>query len=175
MTGYFDLKHEWEIDSAHHEGDAWSNRGVGPMAVTMKTTSMFTAPKVTQVEPSDGFVARQALVDGYAHKTSKDPAAALQPIRKDAKELKERFTTWSLSVAEFEHQFKAIDEAQKTLVVREMTGPSKFDEIMEKLEMIINEMMADDGPVPMDLGHVGTHDAKMNDTERFGHEQRHVI
>ena len=68
---------------------------------------------------------------------------------KDAKELKERLTAWSLKVAEFEHQFKVIDEAQKIFVVREMmpkdikreflTGPRK------------NEMMADDGPLPMDL------------------------
>ena len=35
--------------------------------------------KVTQVEPSDGFVAWQALVDGYAPKSSNDPAIALQP------------------------------------------------------------------------------------------------
>ena len=42
-----------------------------------------------------------------------------------------------------------------------LTGPRKFDEIMEKLEIIVNEMMADDGPVPMDLGNVGMHDAKM--------------
>ena len=41
-----------------------------------------------------------------------------------------------------------------------LTGQRKFDEIMETLE-IINEMVADDGPVPMDLGNVGTHDAKM--------------
>ena len=48
-----------------------------------------------------------------------------------------------------------------TFVMREMmpkdsrreflTGPRKFDEIMEKLEIIIKEMMADDGPIPMDL------------------------
>ena len=65
--------------------------------------------------------------------------------------------------------------AQKTLVAREMmpkdikceflTGPRKFDEIMEKLEIIINEMMADDGPVPMDLGNVGTHDTKMTQND----------
>ena len=42
-----------------------------------------------------------------------------------------------------------------------LTGQRKFDEIMETLEIIINEMVADDGPVPMDLGNVGTHDAKM--------------
>ena len=39
-----------------------------------------TVLKVTQVEPSHGFVARQALVDGYAPKSSNDPAKALQPI-----------------------------------------------------------------------------------------------
>ena len=73
-------------------------------------------------------------------------------------------------MAEYEHQFKVIDEAQKIFVVRDMMpkdikreflrGPRKFDEIMEKLEIIINEMMADDGPVPMDLGNVSGHDTK---------------
>ena len=81
---------------------------------------------------------------------------------KEAKELKERLTAWSLRVAEYELRFKEIDEAQKTFVVRQVmpkdikreffTGPTKFDEVMDKLEIIINEMMADDGPVPMDLG-----------------------
>ena len=85
-----------------------------------------TVVKVTQVEPSHGFVAWQALVDVCAPKSSKDPAIALQPILampkrcKDAKELKERLTAWSLKVAEYEHQFKAIDEAKKTFVVRGM-------------------------------------------------------
>ena len=37
----------------------------------------------------------------------------------DAVEEKEKLTAWSLKVAEYEHQFKAIDEAQKTFVVRE--------------------------------------------------------
>ena len=41
-----------------------------------------------------------------------------------------------------------------------LTGPRKFDEIMEKLEIIINEMMVDDGPVPMEPG-ICRHDAKM--------------
>ena len=69
----------------------------------------------------------------------------------DAKELKERLTAWSLKVAEYEHQFKATDEAQKTCAVREMmskdirreflTGPRKFDENMEKLEIITNGPM----------------------------------
>ena len=113
-------------------------------------------------------MAWQALVDGYAPKSSNDPAIAPQPTLatphkcKDSRDLKERLTAWSLKVAEYEDQFKVIDEAQKILVVREMmpedikreflTGPRKFDEIVEKLEIIINEVMADDGLVPMDLG-----------------------
>ena len=31
---------------------------------------------------------------------------------------------------------------------------------MEKLEIIVNEMMADDGPIPMELGNVCAYDAK---------------
>ena len=72
--------------------------------------------------------------------------------------MKERLTALSLKVVEYEHQFKVMDEAQKILVVRRMmqkdirrellTGPRKCDEIMEKLEIIVNEMMADDGPTP---------------------------
>ena len=142
-----------------------------------------TVLRITQTEPSHWFVAWQALVDGYAPKSSSDPAIALQAILvtpkrcKDAKELKERLTAWSLKVAEYEHQLKAKDEAQKIFVVREMmpkdikleflTEPRKFDEILEKLDIIVNEMMADDGPVPMDLGNVGTHDTKMaqNDSD----------
>ena len=71
-------------------------------------------------------MAWQALVDGHAPKSSNDPAIALQPTlatperSKDAKELKERLTALSLRVAEYEHQFKTIDEAQKTIVGREM-------------------------------------------------------
>ena len=115
------------------------------------------------------------------HWLSNDPAIALPPILatpkrcKDAKELKVRLTAWSLKVAEYEHQFKTSDEAQKIFVVREMmpkdikreflTGPRKFDESMEKLEIIVNEMMADDGPTPMDLGNVGTHDAKTTQSD----------
>ena len=66
----------------------------------------------------------------------------------------------------YEHHFKTIDEAQKAFEVEEMmpkdikreflTGPRKFVEIMEKLEIVVSQMMADDGPVPMDLGNVGT-------------------
>ena len=135
-----------------------------------------TVLKVCQAEPSHGIVAWQEMVDGYAPKSLNDPATALQPALstptrcKDAKECKEKLTAWSLKVAEFEHQFKVVGEAQKTFVVTEMmpkdirrqflTRPKKFDEIMVKLE-IINETMADDGPVPMDLGNVGGYDARM--------------
>ena len=87
--------------------------------------------------------------------------------------MKERLTAMSLKVAECEYQFFAIDEAQKTFAVREMmpkdikreflTGPTKLDEIMEKLEIIINEMMAD---VPMGLGNVGTHDARTTQSDQ---------
>ena len=36
---------------------------------------------------------------------------------------------------------------------------------MEKLEIIMNEMMADDGPAPMDSGNAGTHDVKMTQSD----------
>ena len=83
-----------------------------------------TVLKVTQMEASRGFVAWQALVDGNAPNSSNDPPTALQPIPstlqrcKDAKEMKEKLKAWSLKVAEYEHRFKVIDEAQKTSVVR---------------------------------------------------------
>ena len=131
-----------------------------------------TVLKVTQTEPSHGFVTWQALVDGYAPKSSNDPAIALQPKPatpkrcKDAKELKERLTAWSLKVAEYEHQFKVCAEdirgemMPKDIKREFLTGPRKFDEIMEQLEIIVNEMMADDGPTQTDLGSVGAYDAK---------------
>ena len=55
-----------------------------------------------------------------------DPAIVLQPKLatrercKDTKDLKERLKAWSLEVTMYEHQFKAIDGAQKTPVVRGM-------------------------------------------------------
>ena len=117
-----------------------------PWPTRQKAAARATVLRITQTEPSHGFVAWQALVDGYAPKSSNDPAIALQPKLatpkrcKDAKELKERLTAGSLKVAEYEHQFKTIDEAQKKFVVREMmpkdvkreflTGPRNFDEIM---------------------------------------------
>ena len=101
-----------------------------------------TVLQVTQVEPRHGFVGWRALVDGCAPKSSDDPAAALQPILpthpKDARmqrKLKETLTGWSSQAVEYEHQFKVIDEAQKTFEVRGMmpedikreflTGPRK--------------------------------------------------
>ena len=47
-----------------------------------------------------------------------------------------------------------------------VTAPRNFDEIREKLEIIINEMMADDGPVPLDLGNFGTHDARTTQSDQ---------
>ena len=69
------------------------------MVLTLKMTCVST-----WVEPSHGVMAWQALVDGYAPKSSNEPAIALQTILatpercKDAKELKERLTAWSLRV-----------------------------------------------------------------------------
>ena len=37
---------------------------------------------------------------------------------------------------------------------------------MKQLEIIINEIMADDGPVPMDLGNVGAHDARTTQSDQ---------
>ena len=37
--------------------------------------------------------------------------------------------------------------------------------MLEKLEIIVNEMMADDGPVPMELENVVTHDTKMTQND----------
>ena len=94
----------------------------------------------------------------------------------DAKELKEKLTAWSLKVAEYEHQLKLIDQTQKTIVLREIaedirrefpTRPRKLDEIMKKLEIIIiNEMLADDGPTSVDLGSVDVHDAGMMQSDK---------
>ena len=173
-------------DGRHAEDDKHVELDYEPAVALANATegaARATVLRITQTEPSHGFVARQALVGGHAPKLSNDPAIALQPTLatpkscKDAKELKERLTAWSLKVAEYEHQFKTVDEAQKIFVVREMmpkdikreflTGPRKFDELMEKLEIIVNEIMADDGPVPMELGSGGTHDTKttQNDSD----------
>ena len=101
-----------------------------------------TVLKVTQVEPSHGFVAWQALVDGHAPKSSNDPAIALQPILatpeicKDAKQLEERLTAWSLKVAEYEQQFKVIGEAQRTFVVREMMPKGHQAEVPDGTEEV---------------------------------------
>ena len=178
--GYVDPKHEtgkliqritkgtlrateaW-TDGRHAQGDKHVELDyelAEALANATKSAAKSTVLKVTQVEPSHGFVAWQALVDGCAPKSSNDLAPALQPILatpkgcKDEKELKERLTAWTLKVAEYEHQFKAIDEAQKIFVVREMmpkvikreflTGRRKCVEIMETLEIISNARREDD-------------------------------
>ena len=90
--------------------------------------------------PSHGFVAWQALVDGYAPKSSNDPPIALKHILatskrcKDAKELKERLTAWSLKVTENEHQFKTIGEVWKIFVVREMMPKNIKREFLDGTE-----------------------------------------
>ena len=72
-----------------------------------------TVLRITQTEPSHGFVVWQALVDGCPPKSSNDPAIARQPTLatpkrcKDAKELKERLTAWSLKVAECDSALSA--------------------------------------------------------------------
>ena len=150
------------------------------MANATEGAARATVLRITQTEPSHRFVAWQALVDGYAPKSSNDPARALQPALatpercKDGKE-QARLTACSLKVADYERQVKTTDEAQKIFVVREMmpkdikreflTGPRKLDELVEKSEIIVNEMMADTGPVPTDLGNVDTHDMKMTQND----------
>ena len=47
-----------------------------------------------------------------------------------------------------------------------LTGLRTFEEIMEKLEIIINELMADDGPEPKDLGNVGKHNARTTQSDQ---------
>ena len=103
------------------------------LASATEGAAIATVLRITQTEPSHGFVAWQALVDGDAPKSSNDPAIAPQPFLatpkrcKDAKELKERLTAWSMKVAEYECQFKTIDEAQKLL---------RGAEMMPKLEIM---------------------------------------
>ena len=54
------------------------------LAVTLanvtEVAARSTVLKVTQMEPSHGFVAWQAPDDGYAPKSSNDPPTGLQPI-----------------------------------------------------------------------------------------------
>ena len=78
-------------------------------------------------------------------------------------------------MAEYEHQFNLKDEVQMTLVVSEMpkdvkrefpTGVTKLFEITEKLSIIINEMVPDDGPVPKDLGSVGMQVARTTHSDQ---------
>ena len=96
-------------DGRHAEDD---KRGelvyelVAPATGTEEGAARSTVLKVTPMEPSHAFVAWQALVDGFAPKSSNDPAFALQPILaapkrcNEAEELKERLTAWSLRMAE---------------------------------------------------------------------------
>ena len=98
--GYVDLKHEarkwiqritkgtlrateaW-TDGRYAEDDKYIEEdfelAVAPANVT-EDAARATVLEVTQTEASHGFVAWQALVDGYPPKASNDPAEALQPI-----------------------------------------------------------------------------------------------
>ena len=132
--GYVDPKHEagklilritketlrateaW-TDGRHAQDDKYvglDNELAVALANGTEGAARSTVLKVSQQEPSHGFVAWEALVNGYAPKSSNDPAIALQPTLvkpkrcKDAKALKERLTAWSSKVTEHEHQFKAI-------------------------------------------------------------------
>ena len=79
-----------KADTADHEMDAQSDRDLDKyveldceLAVALANVTegaRATALRVTQVEPSHGFVAWQALVDGLALRPSNDPAIALQSI-----------------------------------------------------------------------------------------------
>ena len=79
-------------------------------------------------------------------------------------------TTYNLPRHHHSRKFKVTDGAQNTIMAREMmqndikrelmSGLMKLDEIMEKLEIIIHGMIADDGTVEMDLVNLGTHDAR---------------
>ena len=68
----------------HHAGDDKHVELDYELAVALANATegagRATVLKVTQTEPSHGFVAWQALVDGYAPESSNDPATALQPI-----------------------------------------------------------------------------------------------
>ena len=114
-----------------------------------------TVLRITQTEPSHGFVARQTLVDGSALHVVERPGDSVAAHTRDQKvqgregaEGKAHSVVTESGRVRDEHQFKANDEAQKIFVAREMmredikreflAGPRKFDEIMEKLRIIAN-------------------------------------
>ena len=140
------------------------------LAVLANVTKSAARSTVSQTKRGHGFVAWQAVVDGFSPNSSSDPAIALQPILatprrwKDAEEFKEKLTAWSLKVAEKEHLFEENNgEAHQAKQLR--TGPRKFGEIIEQLE-IINATMADDGPRPTDLVSFGTQDARTTKSDQ---------
>ena len=60
------------------------------MANATEGAARATVLRITQTEPSHGFVAWQALVDGYAPKSSNDLAIALPAYTRDAQEVQGR-------------------------------------------------------------------------------------
>ena len=102
--GYIDPKHEagewmqritkgmaratetW-TDGRHAEDDKYVELDYElAVATTTEGAARSTVLKVTQVEPSHGIRAWQALFDGYAPKSSNDSAVALQPYSRHLKD-----------------------------------------------------------------------------------------
>ena len=79
------------------------------LANATEGASRATVLRITQTEPSHGFVAWQALVDGYAPQVVQRPGDSAAARTRDAQEVQGREGAWSLKVAEYEHQFKTID------------------------------------------------------------------
>ena len=129
--GFIDLAHRgWKANSADHRGRSEGReltvdmlksdnacraglRACCGLGQRDRRRSKSYVLRITQTEPSLGFVAWHALGDGYAPKSSNEPAKALQPVLatpkrcKDAKELKEMASSdGHVKVAEYEHQFK---------------------------------------------------------------------
>ena len=77
--------------------------------MTLANVAEVAARSTVQAEPSHGFVAWQALVDGCAPKSSNDPAFELQPIfatpknARTQRKLMETLSACSLKVAEYKH------------------------------------------------------------------------
>ena len=89
-------------------------------------------------------------------------ATRITDARPSVGHLRIKLTTWSLKVAVYEHQFKVIGEAQKTFMVREMIPKDIDARVLDGAKETRRNhgkvgdhhqrnMMADDGPVPMDL------------------------
>ena len=77
-------------DGRYAEDDKYAERDYElavALANATEVAARSTVLKVTQEEPSHGFVACKSLVDGYAPKSCNDPAAALQPFLSTLKKM----------------------------------------------------------------------------------------